>query len=102
LKVDEVYSKTDRSRDPPRALPVFGGLDARLSANGSVSCASCHHPELAFTDGLQKSLGVGGRMGTRNAPSLWNAALLPNQFWDGRQPTHVLQAIAAYERTNVR
>ncbi|WP_174993901.1 cytochrome-c peroxidase [Burkholderia arboris] len=90
---------------PPDAREVLQGVNPRmaalgrrlffdkhLSADGSISCASCHRPNLAFTDGLQKSLGIGDQMGTRNAPSLWNAALLPNQFWDGRQLTLEQQA----------
>lgn len=57
----------------------------RLSGDGSVSCASCHQPERAFTDGCRVSVGIGGRTGTRNAPTLLNAAFLDTQFWDGRR-----------------
>lgn len=43
-------------------------FDQRMSADGSVSCASCHQPHLAFSDGLSVSQGVAQRLGERNAP----------------------------------
>jgi cytochrome c peroxidase len=58
--------------------------DKRLSRDNSVACASCHNPGLGFTDGRRVSLGVGGKTGTRNAPTVINAAYTPLQFWDGR------------------
>jgi cytochrome c peroxidase len=61
--------------------------DKRLSKNDSLSCASCHNPLLGFADGRPQSPGAGGTMGTRNAPSLLNAAYARTQFWDGRAPT---------------
>lgn len=61
--------------------------DKRFSATGEVSCASCHKPEAAFTDGpLKVSEGIGGLTGTRNAPTVVNAAFMQRQFWDGREP----------------
>ena len=59
-------------------------FDARLSADGKVSCSSCHDPKLAFGDGKSVAEGIGGKLGTRNSPSLLNAMFYPNQFWDGR------------------
>ena len=59
-------------------------FDARLSADGKVSCATCHDPKLAFTDGKAVAEGVGGRRGTRNSPSLLNVTYNAGQFWDGR------------------
>lgn len=61
--------------------------DKRLSADGTVSCASCHQPGQAFADGLALARGVGRRLGTRNTPSIINAAFLATQFWDGRRDT---------------
>ncbi len=61
--------------------------DRRFSADGTISCAHCHRPELAFQDGLAVSEGIGGRKGTRNAPTIINAAYYTTQFWDGRRPT---------------
>src|ERR1044071_501123 len=45
-------------------------FDKRLSADGTVSCATCHDPQLAFTDGKRVSEGIRGRRGTRNAPTI--------------------------------
>ncbi|MBI4263170.1 MAG: cytochrome-c peroxidase [Acidobacteria bacterium] len=52
-----------------------------------MSCASCHNPELAFSDGRPVSIGVFGRTGRRNAPALINRAWGRAFFWDGRAPT---------------
>ncbi|MDB5932964.1 MAG: hypothetical protein JWQ01_308 [Massilia sp.] len=68
-------------------------FDARLSGDGSVSCASCHQPERAFSDGLAVAKGIGQRLGTRNTPSLLNVAFNRSQFWDGRRPDLESQAI---------
>jgi cytochrome c peroxidase len=59
-------------------------FDKRLSADGTISCATCHLPQLAFTDGRQQSQGIGGLTGLRNAPTLINRAFANKQFWDGR------------------
>jgi cytochrome c peroxidase len=59
-------------------------FDPLLSADGSVSCASCHHPELGFSDGRPRSIGIAGAEVGRAAPSLWNVAFLESFFWDGR------------------
>ncbi len=61
--------------------------DKRFSADGTVSCSTCHMPEKAFTDGLPVSKGIRGLTGTRNAPSVVNAAYYTSQFWDGRRKT---------------
>lgn len=66
--------------------------DSRLSGDGTVSCASCHRPELAHSDGRPVSEGAGGRKGRRNAPSIINAAYLSSFFWDGRRSTLEEQA----------
>jgi cytochrome c peroxidase len=67
-------------------------FDARLSADGKVSCASCHDPKRAFTDGRKVAEGIGGRLGTRNSPTLLNAMFSSGQFWDGRADTLESQA----------
>jgi cytochrome c peroxidase len=66
--------------------------DKRFSATGEVSCATCHEKAKAFTDSpLKTSEGIkkGGKAltGTRNAPTVLNAAYFETQFWDGRSPT---------------
>jgi cytochrome c peroxidase len=58
--------------------------DTKLSKDNTLSCASCHNPNLGFTDRRQLSKGVGGMIGIRNAPTLLNAAYSRLQFWDGR------------------
>ena len=58
--------------------------DKRLSADGAVSCATCHDPKLGFTDGLPKAKGVKGLFGTRNSPTVLNSAYYEMLFWDGR------------------
>src|SRR4051812_36174648 len=61
-------------------------FDTRLSADGTVSCATCHVPERAFSNGARFAKGVGGHAGIRKTPSFVNAALAfgPSPFgWDG-------------------
>ena len=60
--------------------------DTRFSADGKVSCATCHDPTKGFTDNLKTSKGFMGKTGTRNAPTVINAAYNKTQFWDGRRP----------------
>src|SRR5215471_18305040 len=62
-------------------------FDGRLSADGSVACASCHNPERAFTDGKAASVGIHGQVGQRNSPTILNALYNKAQFWDGRAKT---------------
>jgi cytochrome c peroxidase len=59
-------------------------FDNRLSADGTISCASCHDPKLAFTDGGAFSKGIRGQLGGRSAPTVINRAYSLDQFWDGR------------------
>ncbi len=68
-------------------------FDPRLSADGSVSCASCHSPKYAFTDGAPVSTGIRGQKGGRSAPTVINRAYSLAQFWDGRAPTLEAQAL---------
>jgi len=59
--------------------------DSTFSSTGQVSCATCHDPAKAFTDSpLKVSEGIQGLTGTRNAPTVINAAYFTSQFWDGR------------------
>lgn len=60
-------------------------FDPVLSGNNKVSCARCHNPAMAFTDGLTKSISLDRKSTTsRNAPTLLNAAFQPKQFYDSR------------------
>ena len=62
-------------------------FDPRLSIDGTVSCNSCHNVMSSGTDNRPTSVGINGLRGGRNAPSVWNAAYLSAQFWDGRAAT---------------
>ena len=68
--------------------------DERFSTTGEVSCATCHDKEKAFTDSpLKVSEGINKLTGTRNAPTVLNAAYMKTQFWDGRSPSLEDQAL---------
>jgi len=60
--------------------------DASLSADGKVSCATCHDKAKGFTDNLRVSKGFRGLTGTRNAPTVINSAYMKTLFLDGREP----------------
>src|SRR5215210_4257891 len=67
-------------------------FDKRLSADGTVSCATCHDPKHAFGDGQAFSKGIRGQLGGRSAPTVINRAYSLDQFWDGRAKTLEEQA----------
>ena len=58
--------------------------DKRLSADGSIACASCHDRAKGFSDGRPTAIGVPRRALARHTPTLWNLAWARNVFWDGR------------------
>jgi len=66
--------------------------DPQLSLDGTISCASCHAPQFAFSDSRSFSQGVGGKLGTRHSPTVINSAYNSLQFWDGRAPNLEEQA----------
>lgn len=76
--------------DPPTPESVRLGrwlfFDKRLSANNTISCATCHRPQHAFSEPTPVSTGIGQQKGGRKAPSFVNQAWapLPHFFWDGR------------------
>lgn len=59
-------------------------FDPVLSADGSISCASCHDPNKGFSDGRAQALGIHDSLLNRSSPSLWNVAYLKKFFWDAR------------------
>lgn len=73
-------------------------FEGRLSADGSVACATCHDPARGFTDGRPTSIGIHGRAGRRNSPTILNALYNKTQFWDGRAKT--LEEQAAFPIVN--
>ena len=71
-------------------------FDNRLSADGQVSCATCHMPGQAFTDGKPIAIGVNGKHGTRNTPSVLNMQWQHSFFWDGRRSSVEAQVLDAF------
>lgn len=77
--------------------------DPTLSRDGSISCASCHHTDKAFTDGLPVSTGIDQQQGTKNSMPLFNLAWKSSFFWDGRAKSlrdQVLQPIQDHREMN--
>ncbi len=77
--------------EPPRSyedaqvlLGKYLFFDARLSGNASTSCATCHRPEAAWTDGQALSEGYPSTRYFRNTPTVMNAVYLDRLYWDGR------------------
>jgi cytochrome c peroxidase len=68
-------------------------FDTVLSHDRSISCATCHDPDRAFTDGKVVAEGIGAQHGNRNTPTIVNRALGLTQFWDGRAQTLEAQAL---------
>jgi len=68
-------------------------FDTSLSADRTVSCATCHQPDHAFTDGRAIARGIHGADGTRNTPSLVGAGYGRAFFWDGRADTLEAQVV---------
>jgi len=75
-------------------------FDPAMSLDSSISCASCHHPELAFSDEVAFSLGVEERPGTRNSPSLANVAYQPYLTREGGVPTLEMQILVPIQEHN--
>jgi cytochrome c peroxidase len=81
---------------PTPARAALGHLlffDPVLSEDGSLSCAHCHQPGRAFTDGRATARGRGGRALSRNVPTLWNVAFKERLMWDRRAGSLEEQAL---------
>jgi cytochrome c peroxidase len=103
LSID--FQKLDNPPTPARVrLGRWFFFDTRLSADGTVSCATCHQPEFAFSQGTRVATGVNGRTGTRKVLPIINLvaqAALTNFrtrpqaafFWDGRAMSLERQAL---------
>ena len=68
-------------------------FDPRLSADNTVSCASCHEPQMAWANHNPVDIGIQGRKGTRNSGTILDAAYMDFQFWDGRARTLEAEAL---------
>ena len=94
LGLPPIKIPTDNPQSPEKI--VLGRLlfnDSRFSADQTVSCASCHQADKAFTDDLALARGIKKQKGTRNTPTLINAALFETFFLDGRATSLEEQAL---------
>ena len=87
---------------PSKGMEALGQrlfLDAALSADGLTSCATCHQPERAFTDGKAVAEGAAGRRATRNTPSLLDVTSRPSLTWEGRETRLELQVLRPFTQS---
>ena len=87
LGIDSTFAELEEPPTPERVrLGRWLYYDKRLSADGTIACASCHLPENAFSELTPVSTGINGQKGGRKAPSFINLAwtIFPHFFWDGR------------------
>ncbi|HEV7782525.1 MAG TPA: cytochrome-c peroxidase [Chitinophagaceae bacterium] len=90
-------SPLEKHKDSLKHLIELGKalfFDTRLSESGQISCATCHKPELNWTDGKERSVGHEGALAKRNAPTIQNTWFYKRLFWDGRAKDLQDQAFA--------
>lgn len=68
-------------------------FDPRLSADSTVSCATCHNSATGYTATTKTGVGINGQEGGRNSPVSFNRILSGPQFWDGRSESLEAQAV---------
>jgi cytochrome c peroxidase len=93
ILIFSILSFVSTSPDTPEKLGERLFFDPILSLDSTISCASCHIPQFAFSDTAQFSKGVGGRLGRRNSPAITNMLARPHFFLDGRAATLEQQAL---------
>lgn len=94
------FAEHGATAEPIKPLPVMAEVnevkaalgrrlfhDPRLSKNDTVSCATCHDLSAGGDDGQVVSIGIEGRPGLVNAPTVFNSGYNFKQFWDGRAHT---------------
>jgi len=74
-------------------------FDGRVSKSGAISCAFCHNPGTGFADPRQTSIGIGGGLGGRQSPTVYNTAFNHLQFWDGRSHSLEEQALGPIQNS---
>ena len=84
LLKDVEYPKDNPYSAEKKLLGKMLFFDARLSKTGQIACASCHNPELAWTDNITRSLGHDRQNNKRNSMTIKNVAFAHTLFWDGR------------------
>jgi cytochrome c peroxidase len=106
LTLDAVPLGLDKPVPVPADNPFSDGkvalgrklfFDPILSFDKTVACATCHRPDHGFASPEPRAVGIGGKRGTRNAPSLFNRAYSKSLFWDGRETTLEAQALKPIE-----
>jgi cytochrome c peroxidase len=98
--IEQVLEGIPKDNPMTRAKVELGRqlyFDPRLSKDGTISCASCHHPAAGYGDGDATSLGIRGQRGGRNAPTVINRLFSHIQFWDGRAPSLEAQSLGPIE-----
>lgn len=91
LSVHPLEPENNPSTPAKIALGTRLFSDPNLSSTGTYSCASCHNPELHFTDGLSVAVGATGEQHTRNTPTLYNVAFNASFGWDDQDVTQLEQ-----------
>src|SRR5262249_10500621 len=106
INVDHVPLGLARAPQAPKDNPLTEArarlgralfFDPILSADRTLACASCHDPAHGFASKEPIAVGVHGKKGRRNAPSLWNRGYASSLFWDGRSPSLEAQALKPIE-----
>lgn len=80
-------SPIEKEKDSLHNIIELGKIlffDTRLSGAGKISCATCHKPELSWTDGKEKSIGHNEAVNKRNSPTIQNVWFYKKLFYDGR------------------
>jgi cytochrome c peroxidase len=95
LLPDAAYPEKNPHSEAKEQLGKRLFFDPRLSASGTLACASCHDPDLGWTDGRRRSVGHAGQQGKRNSMTILNVAFYDHLFWDGRAESLEAQALSA-------
>ncbi len=93
LPPSPLATKLDSLKDMIQ-LGKFLFFDTRLSSSGKIACATCHQPELSWTDGKERSFGHDSARTKRNSPTIQNSWFYEKLFWDGRAKNLQDQAFA--------
>lgn len=72
-------------------------FEPKLSGDGTISCATCHQPDKGFADGRPVAVGINGKKGPRNTPTIYGTADMPLLMWDGRNKSLEEQALGPIE-----
>ena len=109
LSLQDIPLGLDANRPVPKDNPLTEAkvrlgrrlfFDPILSADGAVSCASCHDPAHGLAGQARLAVGIKGKHMHRNAPSLWNRAYGTSFFWDGRESSLEGQALRPIESSS--